>query len=710
MNSIKLLSERVQEKIAEYGWYELTDIQEKTIPLVINSTNHLIIESETASGKTEAVFLPILSMIENNIDYKNKVKVLYISPLKALINDQFKRIYKLAEEMNVRITKWHGDVNSNIKKNFLNNPSGILQITPESIEAFMINKPEKIKDIFRGIEFIVIDEIHSFVGKDRGYHLQSLLYRLNKYFDNQPRIFGLSATIDGIDLIKKWICTDINKVQLVSSSSSDKKNYYNIMHFERSEDLDGNINPTIVDDIINLTKNNKAIIFCNSREKVESLTYNLNENLGYKKFYAHHSYIDKSLREEIENKMKEYDSVCIVSTSTLELGIDIGNVDLVIQLDCTFSVSSLKQRIGRTGRRKNQNRISQIYTEEPESLLLSATTIELMKQGRVEKPNITFKNYDYLFQQILSIIVENNGIKIEDLIPDLNCNPVFSNIDNHSIIILLKDMIKNKFVLPIDSSNELILGYNGERIVHNKNFYSMFESEEPYEIIYDSKKIGLYDEFKNINQVVVLAGRSWIVVSTIPESRKIYVEPFNKYVLPRFEPSISERSDLVRNELFNFLNNRIIPNYVNKYAISVIKKYEEPYSKLNLKKNQRVIINSCNENCCQLFISDKILRSIDLFLMANNEDNCVCDYSLGQLFYNDSFDIDIIKTIKYDNKIDKKIEEIIDKNNFSKYFCYLPEELKKEIYIERFCDFDGLIKFVNNIELVKYYDSNNKDG
>ena len=706
MSSIKLLSEKMQERIAEFGWYELTDIQEKTIPLVINSNKHLIIESETASGKTEAVFLPILSIIENNNDYREKVKVLYISPLKALINDQFKRVYKLAEEMNVRITKWHGDVNTNIKKNFLNNPSGILQITPESIEAFMINRPEKIKEVFRGVEFIVIDEIHSFIGKDRGYHLQSLLYRLNKYFDNQPRFFGLSATIDGIDLIKKWISSDTENVELVKGLSSPKKNYYNIMHFEKTEDSDYDINPMVIEDILKLTESNKALIFCNSRERVESLTYKLNEELGYKKFYAHHSYIDKSLREEIENLVKEEDSVCIVSTSTLELGIDIGSVDLVIQLDCTFSVSSLKQRIGRTGRRKNQDRISQIYTEEPESLLLSATTIELMKQGKVEKPIITNKNYDYLFQQILSIIVENNGIRVENLIPELNRNPVFSNLDNHSIITLLKDMIKNNFISSLDSSSELVLGYEGERIVHNKNFYAMFESEEPYEIIYDTKKIGLYDEYKNVNQIVVLSGRSWIVVSTIPENRKIYVEPFDKYVLPKFEPSIGERSELVRNELFNFLNNRIIPNYVNEYAINVIKEYEKPYMKLNLKKNQRIIIKSGKNNCCQLFIGDKRLRSIELYLIVNNEKRCICDYTLGQLFFDETFDINILKKIEYNELIDNQIMEIISKNSFSKYFNYLPQELKKEIYLERFCDFDGLNEFMNDTEIIKVFEDN----
>lgn len=701
MSSIKLLSEKMQDRIADFGWYDLTDIQEKTIPLVINSDRHLIVESETASGKTEAVFLPILSLIEQNPSYINEVKVIYISPLKALINDQFNRIYKLAEEMNVRITKWHGDVNSNIKKNFLNSPSGILQITPESIEAFMINRPERLKEVFKGVEYIVIDEIHSFVGKDRGYHLQSLLFRLSKYFNKTPRIFGLSATIDGIDLIKEWICSDINKVDLVCSTDSSKKTYYSIMHFEKNEESDIPINPIILEDILKLTENNKALIFCNSREKVESLTYNLNDKLGYKKFYAHHSYIDKNLREEIETLVKEDDSVCIVSTSTLELGIDIGSVDLVIQIDSTFSVSSLKQRIGRTGRRKNQNRISQIYTEEPESLLLSATTVELMKQGKVEKPVIMKNNYDYLFQQILSIIVEHNGIRVEELIPELNVNPVFKNINNHMIILLLKDMIDKKYISSLDSSSELILGYEGEKIVHNKNFYAMFETDEPYEVIYDTKKIGLFDEYKEKDQIVVLSGRSWIVVSTIPESKKIYVEPFNKYVLPRFEPSIGERSELVRTEMFNFLNNRIVPNYINEQGRSILISYEEPYKKVSIMNNQRIVIDDGKEKSCQLFIDDKKLRSIDLFLLANNINNCICDYTLGQIIYGYDFDINLLSKIDFNELIEKKIEEIIEKNSFSKYYKYLPMELKKEIYLERFCDFEGLKKFLTDIELVE---------
>ena len=702
MSSINLLSDKMQERIVEFGWYELTDIQEKTIPLVVNSKKHLIVESETASGKTEAIFLPVLSMIEKDKSYIDEVKVLYISPLKALINDQFRRIYKLIEEMNIRITKWHGDVNSNIKKAFLNNPSGILQITPESIEAFMINKPEKISDVFRGVEYIIIDEIHSFIGQDRGYHLQSLLYRLSRYYNKTPRVFGLSATIDGIDLIKRWICSDTNNVELVMGEASSKKTYYNIMHFDRMDnDEDNSINSMIIDDILTLTRNNKALIFCNSRGKVESLTYNLNEKLGYKKFYAHHSYIDKKIREDIENLVKEDEEICIVSTSTLELGIDIGSVDLVIQLDCTFSVSSLKQRIGRTGRRKNQDRISQIYTSESETLLLATAAIELMKQGKVEKPTLTYKNYDYLFQQILSVIVENNGIKAEELILGIKNNPVFRKIENRKIVILLRNMIDKNYITPIDYSSELVLGYEGERLVHNKNFYAMFESLEPYDVIYESKKIGMYDEFKNINQIIVLAGRSWRVISTVRHNKKIYVEPFNKYDLPRFEPSLGERSELIRGELFHIMNNKLIPSYVNLYGANIIKKYQKQYPDIKLKNNQRLIVKSTKEKCCHLFIGDKKLKSIDLYLSTNNENACVCDYTLGRLHFDDSFDINILKQIKYNESIDREIDTIIDKISFSKYFAYLPKELKKEIYLERCCDFDGLSEFMSNIEFVE---------
>jgi ATP-dependent Lhr-like helicase len=233
-------------------------------------------------------------------------------------------------------------------------------------------------------------------------------------------------------------------------------------------------------------------------------------------------------------------------------------------------------------------------------------------------PEITKKNYDYLFQQILSIIVENNGIRAEKLIPEINSNPVFSELSNSSIVLLLKSMISNNYISSVGSSDELILGYAGERMVHNKNFYAMFETMAPYEVICDGKKIGLHDYYKKPNEFVTLAGRSWIVVSTICENRKIYVKPFDGFIGPRFEYHIGEVSELVRNEVFNILINGLIPDYINEWGIDIIKKSEKPYIKMNVSKNQRLFNSRSDVNRLELFISDKKLRSIGLYSLADD--------------------------------------------------------------------------------------------
>ncbi len=697
MKSIELLSENMRERIGEFGWYELTDIQEKTIPMVINSTKDLIIESETASGKTEAVFLPILSLIENS-DYTKEVKIIYISPLKALINDQFSRIYKLTEEMNIRTTKWHGDVSMYLKKDFLKNPTGILQITPESLEAFMINRPNELERVFSGVEFIIVDEIHSFVGTDRGYHLQSLLHRLKKYYNKVPRLMGLSATVDGINSIKEWMNPDASNVELIKAEVSNKKTYYSIMHTEKT---DKPVSDYIINDILALTDNKKALIFCNERATVEYLTVKLNEKIEFQKFYAHHSYIDKALRENIEILIKEEESISIVSTSTLELGIDIGSVDLVIQLDCTFTVSSLKQRVGRTGRRKEQNRITQIYTTTPESLLLAIASVELMKEGKVEKPYMTFQNHDYLFQQLLSIIVERNGMEVEALIKEVNVNPVFNKIDNKDIVVLIKYMISNEYLSLMDGSSELILGYKGEKIVHNKDFYAMFESTDPFTVIYDSKKIGLYDEPSKPGQLVMLSGRSWIVISVEEKTKKIYVEPFKEYKMPRFISSAGKRDELVREKVFDILRLNYQPKYLNMLGLNIIKDYSKYYLDVEIHDNERLCYIENDTLICNLFCSDRILRTLMLLFLYNNEKSCFEERMLGNLIFNKCFNINrFAEIIDIKDEFYDYLSDSIFKVHLGKYYDYLPLELKTKIFIEREMDIAGAKSYIKNVRLV----------
>lgn len=706
--AIQFLSEKMRERIAGFGWKNLTDIQEKTIPLVYQSDKDLIIEAETASGKTEAVFLPILSKLEEEGNYKNSVKVLYISPLKALINDQFERVFKITEDMHIRVVKWHGDVSHSKKKHFLEHPSGILQITPESIEAFMVNRPEKLAQVFSGVEYIVIDEVHSFVGSNRGYHLQSLLYRLGRYFEKKPRVFGLSATVGGIDLVKKWMNPDEKSVELVESRETSRKTLINIQHIvgDDEEERDAEI----VKDILKLTAGKKALVFCNSRFNVEKYGYLLNKALGCKKFYAHHSYIDKSLREEVENLVKKTEDISIICTSTLELGIDIGSVDIVLQIDCTHSVSALKQRIGRTGRRAGQDRIGQIYTTEPAHLLAAIATVEAAKENRVEAPEITKYNYDYLFQQIISMVIERNGVRAEELVLDIKNNPVFSQIEVSKIAKLIKYMIEQKYLSIAMGTDEIIIGHVGEKMAHNKDFYAMFMATEPFSVYYGSKKIGMIDECKKEGQGFSLYGQAWVVKSVDVKLKKIYVEKLKETILTHFASAGGERSKVVRQKLMEILKSpeNLPINYVNKAGQEIFEAEKALYrDKKAQEKNTRVVTKDDTMTEMQLFLPPKVLNAVSVYLTAMNyDDDFLTDDYLGNLVVKPGFDVDELKKCNFNKRVKRVIDEYAlmpGTNEFelrSKYYPYLSEEMRQEIYLERWFDFEGAEKMMPELTFV----------
>jgi ATP-dependent helicase Lhr and Lhr-like helicase len=188
MSTFSLLSNNMQHKIWDMKWDKFTPIQNKTIPIIMETSKDVIVSSGTASGKTEAAFLPIISKVE--VEATEKLKVIYVSPLKALINNQFDRIEKLCSTNDISIHKWHGDVSQSKKKKIIQNPSGILQITPESIESLFINRTNHIRGLFKNVEFIVIDEIHSFINSERGAQLRSLLSRMEQYVENKLELLA----------------------------------------------------------------------------------------------------------------------------------------------------------------------------------------------------------------------------------------------------------------------------------------------------------------------------------------------------------------------------------------------------------------------------------------------------------------------------------------------------------------------------------------
>jgi ATP-dependent Lhr-like helicase len=293
------------------------------------------------------------------------VKALYIGPLKALINDQFRRLELLCEAGEIPIHRWHGDVGSSQKSDLIDHPGGVLQITPESIESLFINKTNHLHQLFGGLRFIVVDEVHSFMESDRGVQLRSQLQRIEKYSkSSRPRRVGLSATVGDPEAARRWLNPQSpSKVQIIDPDAIAPTRLSHL-HFSLTKE---EIPTELIDDLYALTKKRRALVFCNSRKNVEIITAQLNRRSSRERlpehYLPHHGSISKEIREDAEKRMRDDDfPISVVCTNTLELGIDIGQLDLAVQVDSTHTVMSFVQRLGRTGRQQNASRVMQIYT------------------------------------------------------------------------------------------------------------------------------------------------------------------------------------------------------------------------------------------------------------------------------------------------------------------------------------------------------------
>ena len=354
-----LLDTKIQKVIYKIGWRDFRLIQKESIQFLSDVANkirekYLIISAPTASGKTEACFLPIISNIIHH-GY-NGVKILYISPLKALINDQFTRIEKLCEELKFPIVKWHGDANQTEKKKLIKEPNGILLITPESIEALFINKCSQIEKLFFNLDYIVIDEIHTLIGEARGNHLFSLIHRIEGIIGRKVSKIALSATINNMYSVQKFLNYDNpENVKIIKSNEEISHNLRGFIEgFDKKEH-----NEELLNKLFTEIKCNKNLVFENSKNKLELTCVKIKEIAKTEnilnRFHIHHGSLSKEIREITEQQLKKEKNISVFCTSTLELGIDIGNIDKVILLSPPYNVASTIQRIGRSGREEKSD-------------------------------------------------------------------------------------------------------------------------------------------------------------------------------------------------------------------------------------------------------------------------------------------------------------------------------------------------------------------
>lgn len=705
----KLLSGPIQRYIRKKGWEALRPIQAAAIEKIITTDYNYILASITASGKTEAAFLPILT----KVDFNNRgVQVLYISPLIALINDQFHRIEDLCGDLEIPVTKWHGEAKRSLKNKLIKKPEGIVLITPESIEAMFVNAPYVCYALFENLNYIVIDEIHSFLGVDRGTHLMSLLYRLQEINKERIVTIGLSATI-GLDnyLEAKKFTGNISETKVLL----DKTKKETDVEFKYFENTTKELSLDLLKDLYLQTKDHKVLIFPNSRGRTEEIAVKLGKISdrvnGHKHYYSHHSSVDKEIREHVEffAKNNQRFNFCICCTSTLELGIDIGSVDKIVQIDSTHSVSSLVQRIGRSGRREGEKSFLILYATDPWSLLQSLACWLLYKADFLEPIEIRNKPYDILFHQLLSIVKQLSGVKRLEIVNRLKLNFSFQNISEGDINSIIDYSIEKDFLEVLQ--NEIILGIEGEKIVNSKDFYSVFKTETNFVVVNTGRKIGEIpiSPQVRIDENIFLAARIWKIMDIDFKAKKIYVIPANDGKKPMFFGGGGNIHPIIRIEMFRILQATKKYEELNDESLNVLEELRNELKGIPISdfEVERPIIRKGGKTIWFTFTGTMINRSLIFLLNVSGIKASLDDHSSTLEVEMESWNFEIILEIVKQNysNIDLHLEEALETNeallDFSKWGLFLPKKYQCEILKNQYFDFNGTMEYLDKVTLVE---------
>lgn len=618
----------VQDFIYRNNWESLRAIQVAAGDAIFNTEDNLLLCASTASGKTEAAFFPILTLF--NEDPPASVGALYIGPLKALINDQFSRLNDLCAEADIPVWHWHGDVNQSHKNKLLKKPSGILQITPESLEALMLHKHGDIARLFGDLRFIVVDEVHSLMRGDRGGQTLCLMERLSRMAGVNPRRIGLSATIGDLEQTGRFLSSGtgrgcvipkiedkgqvwrlsmehfyiqgpqageaatkskraqqmeaegeiidadvVSATKAASSNANDSYSVGNVHDFDSYEhtyneyrDISSSLNESMSHGSNNIktlpyispatdeapkaadpgmgyifehTRGKKCLVFCNSREEAEAVTTTLRQYCEAKhepeRFLIHHGNLSVSYRQTAEEAMKDEESyLTTVTTSTLELGIDIGRLERAFQMDAPFTVSSFLQRMGRTGRRDDPPEMWFVMREdEPEARAMLPETIPwkllqgialvqvYIEERWVEPPVLDRLPYSLLYHQTMSTLASGGEMTPGELAGRVLSLSYFHRVSTDDYRVLLRHLIEIDHIQQTERGG-LIVGLKGERITNSYKFYAVFQENVEYTVRCESQELGTLCAPPPIGEKIAIAGRTWVVEDVDHKRHNVYCQ------------------------------------------------------------------------------------------------------------------------------------------------------------------------------------------
>ncbi|MCM4084615.1 DEAD/DEAH box helicase [Paractinoplanes hotanensis] len=587
----------VQQWIYNQGWDRLRDVQERAAALISAGQRDVIIASATASGKTEAALLPICSALARRQEqgFGSGVAALSVSPLKALINDQYERLAGLADPLGLRVHRWHGDAPASGKARVLRAPEGLLLITPESLEALFVRHGDRVSRIFSGLRYVVIDELHSFIGTERGAQLQALLHRVEEAIGRRVPRIALSATLGDFSAAADFLRPRGGaEVAVVSSTEPGGEIRLQVRGYVHpatqpepgQEPAD---RAAIADHLFRTLGRTDNLVFANSRAAVEVYADMLTQRAARAqvpaRFLAHHGSLSKEVREHVEERLKDPGTpVTAICTSTLELGIDVGSVDSVAQIGAPPTVSGLRQRLGRSGRRPGQPAVLRTYVTEPElssgiapadtlrpELFQTVAMTELLISAWYEPPDDTGLHLSALIQQILSISARHGGARAGRLFTTLCETGPFRRVDRATFARLLRDMGRRQ-LLEQSADGALLPGREGERLLGHYSFYASFHTSLDYRLVADGYTLGSLPVDRPIlpGALLIFSGARWRVISVDTAQRVIELTAAEAGKPPVFPGAGGEIADQVRRRMFQLYRSGDIPGYLDAPARTLL--------------------------------------------------------------------------------------------------------------------------------------------
>lgn len=624
MNVFTRYAPFIQDYIYQSGWQALRSVQNSAAEAIFNTDDNVLLTASTASGKTEAAFFPILTLLDE--DPPHSVGVLYIAPLKALINDQFGRLSELCEEAGIQVTRWHGDVSHAQKRRLLRKPSGILQITPESLESLMINKHMEIPSLFGDLRFIVIDEVHSLLRGDRGMQTFCLIERMCRLADCRPRRIGLSATIGNPEEAGRFLGAGSGRRTLIPRIEGGREVWrLSMEHFfnsgpqadegrqlidaapvlEEASDTAPKAADPGIGYIFEHTRGRKCLIFTNSREECEALCQSLRQyceaNHEPDRFLIHHGNLSASYRESAEEEMKDDDSLLSVcATATLELGIDIGRLERAFQVDAPFTVSGFLQRMGRTGRRGDPCEMWFVMREDhpepramlpqliPWYLIQGIALVQLYIEERfVEPPRTHRLPYSLLYHQTMSTLASCGEITPAELATRVLTLSSFHLITQDDYRILLRHLIKIGHIDQTENGG-LIVGLEGERIVNNYKFYAVFQENVEYAVRAGAEELGTIVKPPPIGDKIAIAGRVWVVEEVDHRRREVCCTLVKGNIPAYFGDVAGDIHTRILERMYGVLKEQNSYPYLMRHAVCRLQEARESFAKSGMRDHPLV--------------------------------------------------------------------------------------------------------------------------